>query len=281
MDSHYRTRRFHHESLFTHHPRTEVESAHAKTRWLQSRLSVENSKSEGIQLRIKWWQPLPMWFLPLTFKSKYLSYQYHPAPLTMPCNAIAWWRQISVGRPSDIQIQQACGSFQLVYLRNTDVRNAVDLRSHLRQHPSYPSFNVIAIFPFTKGVWEVLVSRAWADKFKEYAKASQCVIEDEYHPCLPIESPSSIVDLFHSHMRARERLIARTIFVHLHERGGQVQIGQVASIYRRLVGLYRCHVACEEFRKTQDAQVIDVLSPEWSCVLGHLTFSGHASVKER
>lgn len=100
-------------------------------------------------------------------------------------------------------------------------QNAIDLRTCLRQHSSYRPFFLLAIFPFGKGVWEILVNRKYADQLKTCAEAHECVIEEECHPGMPTEQPSSIGDRFESYMRAQERLIARAVFAQLIAREGQ------------------------------------------------------------
>lgn len=236
--------------------------------WLRSRLSTEDNEFNDTLLTVTWWQPLPMRVLPLTFMPQFLSHRLHRGSHTTRCNAAAWWRQISIRRPSDRRISQACGDYQLVYLRTTNVHSAIDLKSRLRQHPLYHQFYVFTIFPFTKDVWEVLFNRQGADHFKTCAEGCQCVIESKYQPGLPTELPLSFVNRFDSYMRAQERLVARAVFVQLIARDGQELHSQVASVYCQLVDLYRCYSAYENLYMTQAAPIIEALSPGWSGVVG-------------
>ncbi len=166
--------------------------------------------------------------------------------------------------PSERQISQACDPYQLVYVRTTNVRSAIDLKSRLGLHTLYRYFNVFSIFLFFQDTWEVLVDRKTVNESKDCAEACGCVIEEDYHPAMPTSSANR----FDSFMRAHERLIARAVFAQLIAREGQDLEAQIASVYSKMVDLYRCCDAFEEFCAIQSALDTVVLSPGWSCVVG-------------
>ncbi len=236
--------------------------------WLRSRLSIEDNEFPETLLTVSWWQPVPMRLLPLTFTSKQLNYQLHCGPSVAHYIATVCWRRAPVKRPSECQIAQACGPYQLVYLRTSNVRSAIDLRSCLRQYPLYHQFCIFSIFPFCQDTWEVLVNCKSVDEFKGCAEACGCVIEEDYHPAMPIEPSSGSVDRFDLHMRAQERLIARAVFAQLVARGGQDPEAKIASVYRKMVDIYRCCHAFEKLCAVQPALDITELSPGWSCMVG-------------
>ncbi len=251
-----------------HRSRPEILSPQLAPRWLRSRLSTDDDELNNTLLRVSWWQPLPMRVFPLSFMPKRLSYRIDCGPYKGRCNTAHWWRQTSIRRPSNRQISQAYGDCQLVYLRTTNVYSALDKKSHLRQHPLYQHFSVFAILPFAKDVWEVLVNRQGANHFKACAEAYRCVIKRKYQPGLPIEIPLTFVGRFDSHIRVQERLIARAVSLRVIARDGQQSHSQLASVYSRLVDLYCCYNVYENLYTNQVAQVIEALSPEWSCVVG-------------
>lgn len=248
--------------------------------WLRSRLATDEECSVSTVLTIAWWQPILMRILPLNPKSTVMNYRLHSKPSTSYLKSASWWRGISTKNPSADQLDRVCGDYRLVYLRTTDVLNAGELKSSLRQHHSFTTYRVLAIFPFAIDLWEILVARDYVKGFIKCAEARTYVVEEIVRPGDPVGHPSDFQNPFQSCLTARERLIARASIAQLAS-GKNEFASCVATIYRDLVKLYRCYdvyraIVLKLLTVDQPAH-----SPGWSCIIGFSQYpTDEAGTKE-